>query len=71
MEAARRCSKCIGPTYTALITDAIVTAFLAVCITCVEARNIARVRGDMGGPGVCLPDIQLITTHSTAIDVSL
>lgn len=57
--------------YTALIADAIVTAVFAVCITCVEARNIARVRGDVGGPGVCLPDIQLITTHSTTINISL
>lgn len=57
--------------YTALIADAIVTAVLAICITCVETRNIAWVRGYVRCPGICLPDIQLVTADSAPVNVSL
>lgn len=57
--------------YTALIADAVFAAVLATCITCVEARNIARVRGYVRCPGICLPDVQLVTADSASVDISL
>lgn len=57
--------------YTALIADAVVPAVLAICIACVEARNIAWVRGYVRCSGVCLPDIQLITAHSAPVNIPL
>lgn len=51
-----------------LVTDAIIAALGASAL--VQAGDVARVRGDMGGSGISLPDIKFVAASSSAGDVS-